>query len=576
MMSVPRDRPPAGENDGDAPARVSRMAVVARRRLALLRDAGAAIGRTLDVARTAQEFVDFAVPRLAPCATVDLCAWVLSAEEGPLPDAAIPGAPDRALPPLHRVAARSVLGEPAPGVGARLPVSPDHPRGRSLLLRRPVAEETPDGGRTLAVPLVAGGRLLGVAALHRSPDGEPFAEDDLALVQELVARAALCLDNASRSARERAVALTLQHSLLPGALPRQRTLDFAHRYLPARAGVGGDWYDVIPLSGARVALAVGDVVGQGVHAAAAMGQLRTAIRNFSALDLPAEELLGHLDALVDSLDREAGAGGVPGVLGATCLYAVHDPVARRCTVAAAGHPGPLLLLPDGGAEFLEVPAGPPLGLGGSPFEAVERELPDGAQLVLYTDGLLGGREEDPEAGMERLRRALAGHPGRPPEATCAAALRELLPQRPQDDVVMLVARPRPLDDCSVATWEVPPDPAQVSALRAAVTGQLDRWGLAELSFTTELVVSELVTNAIRHTSGPAQLRLLRDRALICEVADSSSTSPRLRRARTTDEGGRGLFLVAQLASRWGTRHTRNGKVIWAEQPLPPLAPAQAD
>jgi anti-sigma regulatory factor (Ser/Thr protein kinase) len=128
----------------------------------------------------------------------------------------------------------------------------------------------------------------------------------------------------------------------------------------------------------------------------------------------------------------------------------------------------------------------------------------------------------------------------------------------------------------VATWEVPPDPAQVSALRAAVTGQLDRWGLAELSFTTELVVSELVTNAIRHTSGPAQLRLLRDRALICEVADSSSTSPRLRRARTTDEGGRGLFLVAQLASRWGTRHTRNGKVIWAEQPLPPLAPAQAD
>jgi serine phosphatase RsbU (regulator of sigma subunit)/anti-sigma regulatory factor (Ser/Thr protein kinase) len=571
-------------------ARAGRLVVAARRRLALLREAGVAIGRTLDVARTAEELAAFAVPRLAHHAVVDLCEWVLSVEDPPPPPER--PSPSGPLPQVRRVALRTLLDSPPERwVGARVQPSlsePTDPRAACLYRRQPVlapicagAGAAPDSGadHTLSVPLLSGGRLLGVVTLHRPAGADAFGEDDVALVQELAARTALCLDNARRAARERALALTLQHSLLPGALPRQRAMEFAHRYLPAPNGVGGDWYDVIPLSGARVALAVGDVVGHGLHAAATMGRLRTAIRNFSTLDLPAEELLGHLDALVDSWDRETGGGdacGAGGVLGATCLYAVYDPVSRICTLAGAGHPRPLLLLPDGGAEFLELPQGPPLGLGGSPFEAVERELPEGSQLVLYTNGLLGCREQDVDTGLERLRSALSGHPERLPEQICAAALTELLPCRPRDDVALLVARPRPLDACHVASWEVPLDPAEVSALRSAVARQLARWGLEELVFTTELIVSELITNAIRYTAGPAQLRLLRDQSLICEVADSTSTSPRLRRARGTDEGGRGLFLVAQLAHRWGTRYTRTGKVIWAEQPLPPGAADRQD
>ncbi|MEZ0094917.1 ABC-type branched-subunit amino acid transport system ATPase component [Streptacidiphilus sp. EB129] len=371
-----------------------------------------------------------------------------------------------------------------------------------------------------------------------------------------------------------AMATTLQQSLLPRGLPEQDALDVAYRYLPAQGAVGGDWFDVIPLPGARVALVVGDIVGHGMHAAATMGRLRTAVHNFSMLDLPPDDLLAHLDELVARIDKdESGAGGDASVTGATCLYAIYDPVSRICQLARAGHLPPALVHPEGAVEYLDLPAGPPLGLGGLPFESVQRQLPQGSQLVLYTDGLVEDRDHDIDHGLERLRRALTG-PHRTPQETCDLVLDALLPAQPKDDIALLVARTRALPDERIAQWDVPHDPAAVAGSRANASLQLTTWGLDDLVFTTELILSELITNAIRYATGPIHVRLVHDRSLICEVWDTSSTSPHLRYAATTDEGGRGLFLVAQLAERWGTRYAPTHKIIWAEQPLPaPPAPA---
>ena len=365
-----------------------------------------------------------------------------------------------------------------------------------------------------------------------------------------------------------ALAVNLQNSLLPRGVPRQSAVEVAYRYLPAQAGVGGDWFDVIPLSSARVALVVGDVVGHGLKAAATMGRLRTAVHNFSALDLPAGELLAHLDDLVGRIDQEQeDYPGDGALIGATCLYAVYDPVSRCCEVARAGHLPLALVHPDGTVEFPETPAGPPLGLGGLPFESVDLLIPEGSQLVLYTDGLVEDRVRDIDRGLELLRDALA-EAGRDPEQTCQAVIKALLPSTPSDDVALLVARTHALAPGDVAQWDVPSEPAAVGRVRAAVTRQLADWGLDELEFTTELIISELLTNAIRYATGPIGVRLLRDRTLICEISDTSNTSPHLRYAAGTDEGGRGLFLVAHIAERWGTRYTPTGKTIWAQQRLP--------
>ncbi|WP_406265654.1 SpoIIE family protein phosphatase [Actinacidiphila glaucinigra] len=571
-VSVPGDPGSPGGGTGAAARRpllvgeagVGRIAVAARRRLELLSDAALRIGTTLDVSRTAREIVEAAVPRFADHATVDLFCPVL---HGTAP--VDPGAE------LRRVAASGAAPGAAYGPHARgepIRLVPGSPQARALCGGSAVRDTSPgpDGEprAVIAVPLRARDTLLGVATFQRAARNEPFADDDLTLARDLAARAAVCIDNARLFTREHHLALELQRSLLPRGVPEQHAVDVAHRYLPAARGrVGGDWFDVIPLSGARVALVVGDVVGHGIHAAAAMGRLRTAVHNFSALDLPPDELLGRLDDLVVRLDDENGTG--PGLAGATCLYAVYDPVTRRCQLARAGHPPPALLAPDGEVRFLDLPAGPPLGLGGLPFETAEFAVPEGSGIVLYTDGLIEGRHLDPDTGMRRLGRALAAVPrGCPPEEVCAALEASLRPAPSADDVVLLVARTRTLDERQVAGWDVPDDPAAVSALRSAITRRLRAWGLEELTFTTELIASELITNAIRHGAGPVRATLLRDRALVFEVADASGTSPRLRRAATTDEGGRGIFLVAQLCRRWGTRYTDHGKVIWTEQQLP--------
>ncbi|MDV5142849.1 SpoIIE family protein phosphatase [Streptomyces sp. SBC-4] len=559
---------------------VTGRADVAQERLKLLYDAGGEIGTSLDVERTSQELADFAVPRFADFVTVDLADPVLRGEE-----------PSEGGAAMRRVAFRGIRDDtPLYPPGKLIHFAPSTPQSLGYGSGEAVLEadmtafsgwqaQDPERARGLveagihsmiAAPLRARGVILGVVTFWRSRKPEPFEHDDVTLAEELAARAAVTLDNARRYTREHTMAVTLQHSLLPRALPEQNALDVAHRYLPAHAGsggVGGDWFDVIPLPGARVALVVGDVVGHGLHAAATMGRLRTAVHNFSSLDLAPDELLWHLDELVTRIDQdESGDGDVAPVTGATCLYALYDPGSQLCTMARAGHHEPVIVRPDGTAEFAAVPGGPPLGLSGLPFETAEIRLPEGSSLVLYTDGLVEDRTRDIDEGLELLRRTLA-HPGRTPEQTCNAVLDALLPEQPSDDVALVVARTRALDRARTAAWDVASDPSAVGQVRAAVARTLAEWGLGEESFTTELILSELVTNAIRYAAEPVRVRLIRDRALICEVSDGSSTAPHLRRAATTDEGGRGLFLVAQFSDRWGTRYTADGKVIWTEQPL---------
>nr|QIY92889.1 SpoIIE family protein phosphatase [Streptomyces sp. S1D4-11] len=333
--------------------------------------------------------------------------------------------------------------------------------------------------------------------------------------------------------------------------------------------MGGDWFDVIPLSGARVALVVGDVVGHGINAAVTMGRLRTAVHTLADMDLPPEELLAHLDDLVIRLAEEEDQNDeaiATAVLGATCLYAVYDPVTRRCTMARAGHPPPAIAVPGGSVTFPDLPAGPPLGLGALPFESAELEL-QGSLIALYTDGLIETCDQDIDVGLTRLSDVLP-KPGLVLEDLCTLVVDALLTGPQTDDVALLLARTRALSPNQVASWDLPTDPAIVASARSLTVRQLTEWGLEELEMTTELVVSELVTNAIRHATGPIRLRLIRQDVLICEVSDTSNTSPRLRHARTTDEGGRGLFLVAQMTRRWGTRYIAAGKLIWAEQDLP--------
>ncbi|MEY9895536.1 PAS domain-containing protein/anti-sigma regulatory factor (Ser/Thr protein kinase) [Catenulispora sp. MAP5-51] len=581
---------------------LSGKAEVASRRLALLYEAGAGVGTTLDVARTTEELARVAVPGFADFVTVDLADPVLAGDE-----------PAAGAVNLRRTAVHGV-GEDHPfyPVGKLTAFIPSSPMARGFDSGR--SQVVPDlaaapgwhaqdpaltrrimdyGVHSLiTAPVKARGIILGVVNFWRSKKPGPFDDDDRTLAEELVARAAVSIDNARRYTREHAMAVTLQRSLLPRALPGQSALEVAHRYLPAQSGVSGDWFDVIPLPGSRVALVVGDVVGHGLHAAATMGRLRTAVHNFSALDLPPNELLGHLDELVNRIDQEesdsgadsgpgtgAGLGTDIGVTGATCLYAIYDPTTRLCTVATAGHPPPALVSPDGQVVFPDLPTGPPLGASGLPYESTEVELAEGTQIVLYTDGLIEERTRDFDVGMDLLRAALSQR-DRDPEENCRAVLEALLPEHPQDDVALLIAKTRVLGPDRVVERDVPSDPAAVADIRAWCLAALDEWGLDELAFATELALSELVTNAIRYGSEPVRVRLLRDRSLILEVSDGSNTSPHLTYAASTDEGGRGLFMVAQLTQRWGTRYTPQGKIIWAEQampaPIPTQTPAQVE
>ncbi|AWE52175.1 serine/threonine protein phosphatase [Streptomyces nigra] len=447
------------------------------------------------------------------------------------------------------------------------PVFADAPAARAALPEL-LGEEgesiIPDGQRAILAPLRGRRRVIGAAVFLRRPERLAFEPDDLLVAAQLATHSALGIDKAVLYGREAYIADELQRTMLPETLPRPTGVRLASRYLPAAetARVGGDWYDAIPLPGSRVALVVGDVMGHSMTSAAIMGQLRTTAQTLAGLDLPPQEVLHHLDEQAQRLGTDRMA---------TCLYAVYDPVAHRITIANAGHPPPVLLHLGGHAEVLRVPAGAPIGVGGVDFEAVELDAPAGATLLLYTDGLVESRLRDVWTGIEQLREKLAATaqltgPDHPPplEALCDDVLDMLGPGDRDDDIALLAARFDGIAPSDVAYWHLDPEDAAPGRARRLARGALSGWGMEELTDSVELLVSEIVTNAVRYASRPVTLRLLRTDVLRCEVGDDVPQLPRLRQARATDEDGRGLYLVNRLARRWGATRLSTGKVVWFE------------
>ncbi|MGI5349103.1 SpoIIE family protein phosphatase [Streptomyces sp. CA-250714] len=432
--------------------------------------------------------------------------------------------------------------------------------------------EVPAGHRAILAPLRGRRRVIGAAVFLRRPDRPAFEPDDLLIAAQLATHTALGVDKAVLYGREAYIADELQRTMLPDELPQPTGVTLASRYLPAAetARVGGDWYDAIPLPGSRVALVVGDVMGHSMTSAAIMGQLRTTAQTLAGLDLPPQEVLHHLDEQAQRLGSDRMA---------TCLYAVYDPVAHRIVVANAGHPPPVMLHRSGRAEVLRIPAGAPIGVGGVDFEAVELDAPAGATLLLYTDGLVESRQRDVWTGIEHLREKLAAtarltRPGAsaPLEPLCDEVLDILGPGDRDDDIALLAARFDGIAPSDVAYWFLDPRAQTARQARRLARRALARWGLEELSDSVELLVSEIVTNAVRYAERPITLRLLRTDTLRCEVGDDVPQLPRLRQARATDEGGRGLYLVNRLARRWGATRLSTGKVVWFELPVPEPEP----
>ncbi|WP_320778764.1 ATP-binding SpoIIE family protein phosphatase [Streptomyces sp. CRN 30] len=447
------------------------------------------------------------------------------------------------------------------------PVFADAPAARAALpelLGEEADITVPPGQRAILAPLRGRRRVIGAALFLRHPEREAFEQDDLLVAAQLATHSALGIDKAVLYGREAYIADELQRTMLPETLPRPTGVRLASRYLPAAetARVGGDWYDAIPLPGSRVALVVGDVMGHSMTSAAIMGQLRTTAQTLAGLDLPPQEVLHHLDEQAQRLGTDRMA---------TCLYAVYDPVSHRITIANAGHPPPVLLHLGGRAEVLRVPPGAPIGVGGVDFEAVELDAPAGATLLLYTDGLVESRLRDVWTGIEQLREKLAATaqltgPDHPPplEALCDEVLDMLGPGDRDDDIALLAARFDGIAPSDVAYWFLEPEEMAPGRARRLARHALSRWGLEELSDSVELLISEVVTNAVRYASRPVTLRLLRTDVLRCEVTDDVPQLPRLRNARATDEGGRGLYLVNKLARRWGATRLSAGKVVWFE------------
>jgi serine phosphatase RsbU (regulator of sigma subunit)/anti-sigma regulatory factor (Ser/Thr protein kinase) len=471
---------------------------------------------------------------------------------------------------------------PAPevsGAAESTRVRMDGPLAEVLRGVRPLFAETPEaadalveltgtvvpgGRRAILAPLRGRRRVIGAAVLLRRPERPQFESDDLLVAAQLATHTALGVDKAVLYGREAYIADQLQRAMLPDSLPQPTGVQLSSRYLPAAetARVGGDWYDAIPLPGSRVALVVGDVMGHSMQSAAIMGQFRTTVQTLAGLDLPPQEVLYHLDEQAQRLGMDRMA---------TCVYAVYDPIAHRLVVANAGHPPPVLLHSDGRTEVLRVPPGAPIGVGGVPFEPVELPAPAGATLLLYTDGLVESRTRDVWEGIERLRERLGavGSIVCPPplEPLCDEVLDILGPGDRDDDIALLAARFDGIAPSDVAYWFLEPHPQTAGRSRRLVRRALHRWGLEELAESVELLVSEVVTNAVQHAGRPITLRLLRTDILRVEVGDDAPQLPRMRHATPQDENGRGLFLVNRLAQRWGATRLSAGKVVWFELPL---------
>ncbi|MFF0389718.1 SpoIIE family protein phosphatase [Kitasatospora sp. NPDC004615] len=575
--------PPAPAPTLPGPARASDGVEVVRGLpddgdLALLASVGSQVGTTLDLDTTARELCQVLVPRVADFACVDLLDGLLS-------DGELPADPPDDRTVLRRVARtfnatsprwnhvldegslRTMPRSTPPGLALQenqpvlVPlISADVAVDYAASLGGPELEPTVVGRSMLVLPLSARGAVLGILKLLRLSDRAPFTRADADTLKEIAARAALSLDNARLHRAESKVATTLQRSMIPTRPPKIPGVQIAHRYMPGdrKAEVGGDWFDAIQLPGSRVALVVGDVMGHGLHSAAAMGRFRTAMQTLAALDLPPGQLLRHLDNLAQKLGDDHLA---------TCLYAVYDPINRTCELASAGHVPPVLVHPDGRGELLELPSGAPIGVGGVPFVATRIDVSDGSMLVLCTDGLVEVRGGDIGEGLAALCGNLID-PKQTPDEACDTVLNTLHSDDRQDDIALLVARFDGVPPTEVATWQLGVTEAEVGRARSLVRDQLAAWQLTALTETVELLVSELVTNAVRVARSEVQLQLIRVDKLLVEVSDDNHNLPSLEPADSLSEHGRGLNLVSKLSEKWGTARKAVGKVVYFEMPLP--------
>ncbi|QKW11211.1 SpoIIE family protein phosphatase [Streptomyces sp. NA04227] len=550
-------------------------------RLAWLNAASTQIGTTLDLERTAQEFVEFAVPRFADAATVDILERVVQGGEGDALSAltlpasramAVQTTPELAIleaTPVGEITERTeiphetVMHTYCMRQRRGVLVSPMRDADFSRVAPTDSAADKMRRTRVnsyIGVPLIARGTLIGMADFVRAGHRRPFSATDLQLAEHLASRAAVFIDNARLYGRERAHVVDLQRTLLPRATPHTPGLSVHAAYAPAAdtLGVGGDWYDVMALPSGRTALMVGDVMGHGLPAAATMGRLRAVARTLMTQDMAPERVLARLELATRDLEDEQVA---------TCLCAVYDPADSSYTFASAGHPPPLLVEPGptgNTVRLLEVPVGAPLGAGVIPYDRLRVTATPGTRLVLYTDGLIKSRRVDIDAQVDQLR-----------EAAAAMSADQLdgggLLFTPQDgkarfdEAVWLVAAGLPGAELSI--WELTEDGNAAARARSLVSGQLGEWGLSDLTDVTELVVSELVGNALRYGHGPGQLRLLRGERLMVEVSDRGPDLPQIQHAELSDEGGRGLQLINMLCRSWGSCRTTSGKVVWAEQDI---------
>ncbi|WP_340373907.1 SpoIIE family protein phosphatase [Streptomyces sp. SS7] len=555
----------------------------------------AAIGTSLDIGETAQSLAQ-SLLAWGDVAAVDLdyAVWTGEAVTEQAQDrirlrrAAL--VPDRAWPDGYltpgdnlpqeasRLLAGAVMRDDVPqAIVVRDREAIERALGDRRLVRALVPGDQPVS--VACIPLVVEGQqgtpgpiVLGVTEVWRRPE-RPFREGELLDLQELVAKTARHVDLARQHQREHAQVLALQRRLLPRV--GSETIEVASVYEPTTpdsAGVGGDWVNSFPLPGDRTALVVGDVVGHGLGAAAAMGQLSMEARALLSAGLGPGEVLERLDETVTLLDdTDAGLAAGYSALGSTCCIAVYDPVDHRVVMSNAGHLPPVLVHPDGSAKAVAAQPHPALGAEFAvrePFDVHEFAAPPGSLLVLYTDGLVEDPSTSIDDGIGRLTDVVRDvHPWDDLQRAARRVVARLAPQEPlRDDVTLLLARMAGRRGRDSATWRLSARDNTAARARALASPVLRAWHTGgQARDNALLVISELVTNAVRFGTGPVTLRLVRaGHRLTCEVGDSGNGRPRLRRAGLLDDRGRGLHVVHKLTTRWGVRWTETGKAVWAE------------
>jgi len=550
----------------------------------LLRDSGPSDEDTLDFSDLAKKMTEQLVPAFCSAAEVLVLESLIGDNE-------LPAHGPEADVPLRRLHVKHDKENPAwqaafP-VGEILRFPGGSPYARCIASGEPVLEGsiTPEAAKKLArlwrrkpvgallsdtsmlvLPAISKGNVVGLFCCFRELGTRRFDRYDMEMAMDFAGRQAVFFDHATRYNREHATALTLQRAMLPTGLSYPSSIDVRHRYLPGSelVEVGGDWYESIRLPGARVALVIGDVAGHGVRAAVTMGRLRTAIQTLAMLELPPAATLQQLDELMQKIgEREPHF--------ATCAYGVYDAVTGELELAVAGHLPPLLVHPDGTNEYLEVSPSPPIGIiDDGIVETTRHQIEDGSLFVLYTDGLVESRDRDISEGLDRLQVAFGeGAPEKDLEELCKTALDGVYSDAKRDDIAVLIAKLRRIPEDHRISFKLEPELSSVRQARSMIRDPLKRWGLEDLIPVAELLVSELVTNAIKYAKGETLLQLiLEPDSLVCEVHDSSPALPRVLQVDKDAENGRGLHVVSQLSARWGARRSAAGKVVWCEQPVP--------